>query len=356
MTMAPGKVWTRDEAPERADAAYLDFVTGVRLLNAQQIRPAMRREYEQRAETFAATHQQPPRTLDDAKAILDPAPASRWYRHLARTSQEMNWNRVVESSRRYSAELEAALAESDRQGPGKVVLDSDLEYPDYYAGTEFHIQPGSYFGFPLSGYIYYFGTQVFHRGRDSKAPVDRKTEFVNGTRVPADGRVDRILEVACSVGQSTVAWKKRFPDAEVWGTDIAAPMVRYAHKLAAEQGLDVNFAQMAAEDLKFPDNHFDVVYAYIVFHELPIEVARRVIAEAYRVLRPGGVFTILDFQSAKTWTPFDAYIRDYDMHSNGEPYSMDFCHWDVPAALEAAGFTAIEEAAVDVSRRLSGAK
>lgn len=358
MTLAPERVWADHEVPERADTAYLDFVTGLRLLNMQTIRPAMKRSYEALAKQFEAEHGRPPQALDEAKQLMDPDHASRWYRRLSRSQQEMNWQRVIDSARGYTADLERALDASDQQGPGRVIWDPSFQYPEYYDTTEYHIQPGGYHKYPLAGYIYYFGTRVFHLGRDATAPDDRKAGFVNQTRAPADGQVNRVLEVGCSVGQSTLAWKRRFPNAEVWGTDISAPMVRYAHKLAVEAGLDITFAQMAAEDLKFDDNHFDVVYAYILFHEVPPAIADRIVAEAYRVLRPGGVFTILDFASAEIWTAFDAYVRDYDQHSNGEPYSMDFCYWDMPGAFERAGFKDCRlEAQPDVTqRRFSGEK
>lgn len=358
MTIAPERVWSKLEVLERADTAYLDFVTGLRLLNMQTIRPAMRRSWEAKAKRFEAEHGRPPETLDEAKAIMDPDPASRWYRRLGRSQQEMNWQRVIDSAAAYEADLERALDASDAAGPGQVIWDPNFVYPEYYDTVEYHIQPGSYHRFPLAGYIYYFGTRVFHLGRDATAPDDRKTSLVNQTRVPADGQVNRILELACSVGQSSIAWKKRFPHAEVWGTDMGAPMVRYAHTLAVQQRVDVNFKQMAAENITFPDNHFDVVYAYILFHELPTAIADQVVAEAYRVLRPGGVFTILDFASAEVWSALDIYVRDYDQHSNGEPYSMDFCYWDMPAAFERVGFRNLQlESQPDVTqRRFSGEK
>jgi hypothetical protein len=35
----------------------------------------------------------------------------------------------------------------------------------------------------------------------------------------------------------TVTAKERFPGAQVWGLDVAAGQVRYAHKRAAELGV-----------------------------------------------------------------------------------------------------------------------
>ena len=50
----------------------------------------------------------------------------------------------------------------------------------------------------------------------------------------------------------------------------------------------VRFQHAAGEKLPFPDGSQDLVSACLVFHELPASAAAEVIAEAHRVLRPGG--------------------------------------------------------------------
>jgi len=98
----------------------------------------------------------------------------------------------------------------------------------------------------------------------------------------------------------TVALKERFPDAEVWGIDAGAPMLRYGHMRAVRLGVGVNFSQRMAEDTQFPDNHFDLVTSYLLHHEVPADVTLKIIAEVQRVTRPGGVYYPLDFVSGGT--------------------------------------------------------
>jgi len=229
------------------------------------------------------------------------------------------------------------LEVSDSEGPGTVTWDPDFKYPDY-ATVDIHIQPGGYTRQPLGGIHYDYGTKVFFGGLNDGDALHAK--MAGKTSLPLDGKVERVMDIGCSIGQFTCALKNRFPDAEVWGTDIGAPMVRYAHHRAAKQGIDVHFAQQACESLDFPDNHFDLVTAHLLFNEIPVPVIRQTIAEAFRVLRPGGTFVIWDFPSvAADDGRFSGFIRYMDAADNGEPYSCEFVECDVEAIIPEQGFS-----------------
>jgi SAM-dependent methyltransferase len=330
------------------DASYLDFVEGVRAFNLGQVQPVLAARYQTAAAVFAAQHGRSPASLADAHAILDRLPVYRARNRLWRSGQEMMWRGIVETYRKREAELLAELDAADRRGPGSVEWDPDFRYPEYFDAYDAHIQPGSYHRDPLAGYIYHYGTKIFSTGSNNRD--DNQRSQVQRSPAPADGVVRRILDLGCSIGQSATAWQERFPDAEVWAIDIAAPMVRYAHKRAVELGLPVHFRQMLAERLEFPDGAFDIVHAYILFHELPVPIIRRTLREAARVLRAGGVFVIWDFgrRYYKDGSPFQEAMLEFVTFDNGEPFAQDFCHLDFPAEIRAAGFRAVEETDVGI--------
>ena len=118
-------------------------------------------------------------------------------------------------------------------------------------------------------------------------------------------------------------------------------MIRYAHMRAVEHGKDVKFIQALAEDTPYEDNSFDMVLSYIIFHEVPVKKMKEILAEMYRILRPGGVFTIYEFPSNDKGqvAASTRFMIDYDAKNNNEPFSIGFVHSDFRGILAEAGFT-----------------
>ncbi|MDW8260162.1 MAG: class I SAM-dependent methyltransferase, partial [Gammaproteobacteria bacterium] len=128
-------------------------------------------------------------------------------------------------------------------------------------------------------------------------------------------------------------------DAEVWGIDIAAPMVRYAHMRARRLGVEVQFAQRLAEKTAFPDGYFDLVTSYIVHHEMPATITLQVIDEVRRITRSGGVYYPIDFISGGTQAPPRAiYGRWWDHRWNHEVWSLEYHALDFSAEIARRGF------------------
>ena len=53
------------------------------------------------------------------------------------------------------------------------------------------------------------------------------------------------------------------------------------------------FSHTAAERTNLEDASADLVSCCLVMHELPQSATKAVIAEAYRILRPGGTFAVM---------------------------------------------------------------
>lgn len=94
----------------------------------------------------------------------------------------------------------------------------------------------------------------------------------------------RILDVACGGGTAALVAARRY--CEVTGIDYVPELVDRARSRASAEGLDAEFRVGDAQDLPFPDEHFDrVLSVYGVQFAPDQEAAAR---EMLRVCRPGG--------------------------------------------------------------------
>ena len=99
----------------------------------------------------------------------------------------------------------------------------------------------------------------------------------------------QILDLCCGSGQVT-RFLVNFSE-NVTGLD-ASP---YLSSDAQKNVPNATYIKAFAEDMPFADNLFDVVHTSAALHEMQPEQLRKIIAEVYRVLKPGGVFTLVDF-------------------------------------------------------------
>lgn len=101
---------------------------------------------------------------------------------------------------------------------------------------------------------------------------------------------DSVLEVGVGTGINLSLYP---PTCTVTGIDLSTAMLEKAQKRIDEKGLaHCTVIEMNAEQLAFPDESFDVVYAPYVISVVPDPV--RVAREMCRVCRPGGRVVILN--------------------------------------------------------------
>jgi len=108
----------------------------------------------------------------------------------------------------------------------------------------------------------------------------------------------RILDAGCGVGGSAI-WLAKTYDVEVLGITPVASQVARAQRYAQEQGVadQVSFEQQDYTHTLFPDASFDVVWAMESLCHASDK--RLVLAEARRLLRPGGRLGILEYMRTR---------------------------------------------------------
>ena len=250
--------------------------------------------------------------------------------------QQLTWDGVKQLFHAHEDAYLEELRAAEKKGPGSLELNPTMDIPDYVK-HEIHIMPGGYVGDPLGGYIYHYGTNAFHMGHNDQD--EKKVAIADAVPTPSDGKVRRVLEIGCSVGQTAVALKRRFPDAEVWALDIGGPMVHYGHMRAAGLGVDVNFRQALAEDSGFPDDYFDVVLSYIILHEVPNVKNTEIMKEVSRILRSGGTYYPVDFFTSgqPRHDAFSLFFAWWDHRWNNEVWALEHREYDLVGDLERFG-------------------
>jgi ubiquinone/menaquinone biosynthesis C-methylase UbiE len=98
-----------------------------------------------------------------------------------------------------------------------------------------------------------------------------------------------VLEIGVGTGRNLPLYPR---DVQVIGIDISAGMLQVAQERAAGLGVEADLRLGDAQALDFSDNTFDTVVSTLALGSIPDE--RRAVAEAARVLRPGGRLLLLE--------------------------------------------------------------
>lgn len=95
-----------------------------------------------------------------------------------------------------------------------------------------------------------------------------------------------VLDLGCYCGGRAVAWAERYKLARISGIDVSPAMAEAGNCFAARRGIDAAFKTGTGESIPFPANSFDAILTFDVLEH--VRDVRRVLAESYRVLKPGG--------------------------------------------------------------------
>lgn len=103
----------------------------------------------------------------------------------------------------------------------------------------------------------------------------------------------QILDVGCGTGKMLSRMAETFPNAELSGVDLSTSMIDFAKKKYP----NLSFTVGNAENLPLKKEVFDVVTNSISFHHY--HHPQKAVNEAYRVLKLGGQFFLVDISPKK---------------------------------------------------------
>lgn len=142
----------------------------------------------------------------------------------------------------------------------------------------------------------------------------------------------RVLELGCGSGLFTESFART--GAAVTAIDISSDLLDVARNRTAWP-LTVNFALADAEDLPFPNEHFDAVVGSSVLHHLRLLPAT---AGLFRVLRPGGRISFAEPNMLNPQIALQRSVPVLRRWAGESPEETAFIRWSLAHDLRRQGF------------------
>ena len=239
--------------------------------------------------------------------------------------------RLLGATGGFFADLPKALERRRRHGATDVrseVTDGG-DYPAYYL-QNFHYQTGGWLS-DESARLYEHQVEVLFTGT---ADAMRRQGLVPFKRRFGARRRPRptILDIGTGTGRFLALLKSCLPQARLIGVE-PSPAYR------AEAARRVPFARLRAgfaEALPLGEATVNGVSAVFLFHELPPAIRERAADEIARVLRPGGLFVMVDALQYGDLPDFDGLLARFPERFH-EPYFESYLETDFAALLAAHG-------------------
>ena len=147
-------------------------------------------------------------------------------------------------------------------------------------------------------------------------------------------REGRILQVACVYGDFTEQLLRRLGERGTLDVvDVAPVQLENLRNKLGENVAQLGLYHQDATRLSFADASYDAVVLFFLLHEQPEDVRVRSIAEALRVVKPGGKVVFIDYHRPHLHNPF-RYVMIPILKSL-EPFAMDLWEQEISAWLPA---------------------
>ncbi len=223
--------------------------------------------------------------------------------------------------------------------------------PGYYA-RNFHYQTDGYLSeesarlYDIQVDTLFIGTSGAMR-RQALLPI---AAYVHGK----DQRTLSMLDVACGTGRFLGQAAQAFPAMPMTGVDLSSAYVEAAREhLAGRRAISV--IEGNAEALPLPDASQDIVTSIFLYHELPGDVRRTVTSDVLRVLKPGGIYVMVNSLQWGDEPGYDGLLEAFPARFH-EPYYEHYLGDDLAPLFESCGFEAVETSLAFLSKVVVGRK
>ncbi|XWK87296.1 MAG: methyltransferase domain-containing protein [Phormidium sp.] len=145
----------------------------------------------------------------------------------------------------------------------------------------------------------------------------------------------KILDLCCGSGQATQVLVQYSQN--VVGLDASPLSLQRAKNNVPE----AEYVEAFAEDMPFADNTFDLVHTSVAMHEMKPEQLRQIFSQVYRVLKPGGIFTLVDFHAPTNpmfWPAISIFMWLFETET-----AWELINTDLLGLLRSFGFEELQQ-------------
>ena len=218
--------------------------------------------------------------------------ARKWFIHRAENAG-IHWNSMVKDNEEKMESLRNIF---------DAIQDKNIEYPEYYTKPFHGYDKGNLnWKAALEGEAATLSMAVNYWKNNDPLTTEKWLRYnatnniknyCNKYHVESS---KNILDIGCSVGISTEYLHKSFPNSKsVSGIDLSPFYLSIAISRAMENSLPIQYFHKLAENTGLKTDSFDLIVSSFMFHEIPEKSSQMIMNEIHRILKPGGVFAIID--------------------------------------------------------------
>lgn len=320
--------------------SYHNFLRAARNYMEGPLVAQMHDAYDAALERTPAEARPAPGDWRGVETLLDATTEFQFYCWSYRNLQRFKYHRpsfgifaALEAQReRLVAELEATTRTAP---PDELRLNPTLQLPEYFRFVPFHQHTGGVAHDALDGLAYEIG-------RRTTVPAHADPNGIYRILFEAlpQRTWSRVLDWGTGHGAALITWQQLHPESECHGVDLSAPCLKVAHRRAREQGFHFNLSQQDLEHLDYPNDSFDLIFFNFMLHELPPAHTPALLAEAARVLKPGGLFAGHEFH-LRPGDDFQNVLQRTHAWTNNETYATPWYDSPIAEWARAAGFSKV---------------
>ena len=337
---------TMQPQPSHDESVRQDFVTDLRAYLTDEIYSLITPHYEKNIEPeFFQTNDRKPIDKSEVRTLMHNDKGYQSWSLLQRLSQQMMFTSVIDTVER---NLDSMIDNLDKhQTTGSLEIDHSLRIPKYLTAYDIHQQPGGYHSESIendisAGAVYDISLPIYSRnamGEENDLLAQAIICYIDEHLKNIEP--NRILDMGCGIGNSTLPFSKKYPKAKVFGVDVATPCLRYAHARANALGVEAYFSQQNVEKTSYESESFGLVTSTLLLHETSHDAVPKIINECFRLLEPGGWMIHLDVYPfhKKEDNPLYDFLKDWEVINNNENFSGALRNMNMRKIIQDAGFS-----------------